>query len=457
MGRKWGGCVRRRKKIRQIVFITASILLLGGFWLEARLSQKATQRDLEYTYRRALGDMTDYVGGMEETLEKALFTGNGQTRNEVTAKLLEQSSGAKSAMAALPFSQEKTERISRFLSQVGDYALAMNREGTTESGNPSTMENISNLREYAKKLAAALTGIQARLTAEGANISKTERLLNQAEAIEEIPTLDDDVDQVAQEFSQFPTLLYDGPFSDHVTRRTPAALEALEGVTQDKAREKAAQILDAVLEEVEYVGEGGSQLPVYQFRWGSSMVAISKQGGELVYYKRAGQIENQKIGYQAALEAARSYISQWGFPELRESYYVITDNLCAINFHSAYKAPDGREVICYPDLVKVTIEMEEGGMMELDASGYWMNHQTRSVPALDVSREAGAEALNPRLAVEAASLAIIPTPGFEEILCWEYRCTAPDGRELLSYVNASTGLEERLFLIQRDEKGVLVN
>ena len=178
---------------------TAFILLLGGFWLEARLSQKATQRDLEYTYRRALGDMTDYVGGMEETLEKALFTGNGQTRNEVTAKLLEQSSGAKSAMAALPFSQEKTERISRFLSQVGDYALAMNREGTTESGNPSTMKNISNLREYAKKLTAALTGIQARLTAEGANISKTQRLLNQAEAIEEIPTLDDDVDQVAQE------------------------------------------------------------------------------------------------------------------------------------------------------------------------------------------------------------------------------------------------------------------
>ena len=224
--------------------------LLAGFWLDAHLTQKASQRDLEYVYRRALGDMTGYVSGMDQTLEKALFTGTGQTQSEVTAKLLEQSGGAKAAMAVLPFSQEKTERISRFLSQVGDYALAMNREGENKPTGSNMTDNISSLRQYARKLAEALNGIQARLTAEQADIAQAESLLNNVEAIEAIPVLDDDVDQVAQEFTHFPTLLYDGPFSDHISQRKPVALAAVEGVTQEAAQEQAAHILEVPKEKL---------------------------------------------------------------------------------------------------------------------------------------------------------------------------------------------------------------
>ncbi len=431
--------------------------LLAGFWLDAHLTQKASQRDLEYVYRRALGDMTGYVSGMDQTLEKALFTGTGQTQSEVTAKLLEQSGGAKAAMAVLPFSQEKTERISRFLSQVGDYALAMKREGENRPTGSNMTDNISSLRQYARKLAEALNGIQARLTAEQADIAQAESLLNNVEAIEAIPVLDDDVDQVAQEFTHFPTLLYDGPFSDHISQRKPVALAAVEGVTQEAAQEQAAHILEVPKEKLEFVAEGGSQLPVYQFRCGSAMLSLSKQGGRLVYYKQASQAGSKKLAYPAALEAAQTHLSRWGFSQLRESYYIMTDNLCAINFHSLYQTPDGQEVICYPDLVKVTIELEEGGAVEVDASGYWMNHQARQLKGPSLTQEEGAGAINPRLAVESASLALIPTPGLDELLCWEYHCTSADGREVLSYVNATTGREEQLFLVQRDEQGILVN
>lgn len=147
--------MKRRSRIRRRALLGACVALLAGFWLDAHLTQKATQRDLEYVYRRALGDMTGYVSGMDQTLEKALFTGTGQTQSEVTAKLLEQSGGAKAAMAVLPFSQEKTERISRFLSQVGDYALAMKREGENRPTGSNMTDNISSLRQYARKLAEA--------------------------------------------------------------------------------------------------------------------------------------------------------------------------------------------------------------------------------------------------------------------------------------------------------------
>ena len=59
--------------------------------------------------------------------------------------------------------------------------------------------------------------------------------------------------------------------------------------------------------------------------------------------------------------------------------------------------------------------------------------------------------------MESVRLAVIPTPGLDEVLCWEFSCKGGDGRQVLSYVNTGTGLEEQLYLLQIDDSGVLVS
>ena len=139
------------------------------------------------------------------------------------------------------------------------------------------------------------------------------------------------------------------------------------------------------------------------------------------------------------------------------SYFLINDNMAGFNFHGSLKTVDGQTVICYPDLMKVTVELEQGGTIEFDATGYVMNNHTRSVPAPKVSLDEVKNAVSPLLRVESGRLAIVPTPGLEELLCWELHCTAADGQEVLSYVNAETGLEEQLYILQKDEQGTLAN
>ena len=142
--------MKTRAKVRLITFALAVPVLLGGFWLDAHLTLRSSRTQLEYVYLRALGDLTDYVSGMGDTLHKSMYAGSPATRSALSAQLLEQAGGAKSAMAALPFSEEKTDRFNRFLSQAGDYAMALSRK-TFSGARPDSgdLENLKVLREYA--------------------------------------------------------------------------------------------------------------------------------------------------------------------------------------------------------------------------------------------------------------------------------------------------------------------
>lgn len=444
--------MKKRGKIRIFAFTVSLIFVLCGFLSLAKKEVVSRRTQLEYTYRRSLNDLVDYVSSMEDTLEKAPFIGGGMTQTTLSAKLLEQSEGAKAALSALPASQETGEVLSRFLSQTGDYALQLARLSAAGLALPETVrEDLANLHAYAGKLSGALQKAQTQLTSEAI----IDRLsFSQVEAM---PLLDDSFDEAAEAFSEFPALLYDGPFSDHILRRTPLALAEEPECTEAAAREIAAAFLEVPSESLSCAGVVGTTLASYSFSNEDSHINITKIGGKIAYFKKAGMIETGVLRYEDALEKAKEFLAGLGIPAMKESYYLISDHLCTINFSYEQELEDG-SVTCYPDLIKVTIELSQGGAVEYDASGYLMNHRARELPAPTLSQEEAAEHLSPLLTVQEAALALIPTPGLHEVLCWEFLCTAgetEDQKELLVYVNTETGQEEQLYLLQKDEHGVL--
>lgn len=450
--------MKKSTKIKLISFSTAFAFTLGGFLLDAKLTSKYQETELEYTYRRALNDLSDQVSGLRMTLKKAPYVSTPVMAGSVWARLLEQSGSAKSAMAVLPLSQEKADRISRFLSQVGDYALSLSRKSAEGKAlEDKDADSLHTLEEYAGKLSEALSDVQARLNAERASIGKTRSLLHNVDAVDELPALDDDFDEVSKEFSQFPSLLYDGPFSDHVEQREALFLKDKPGISQNDAAKKAAGFLSCEPEELTFAGEAGATLACYSFTRSGARVNVSKQGGEIVSFWKDANSAMPNLAYEDALDIAAGFLRQQGISSFQESYYVMSDNLCTINFaalcETAGEPP--QTVVCYPDLLKVTVELERGEMVEYDAAGYLMNHRERELPLPAVSDEDARKNISPRLTVKSAALALIPTPGLDEVLCYEYRCTAENGTEVLVYLNAVTGMEEQLYLVQKDEHGIL--
>lgn len=447
--------MKKQAKIRLASFTTAFVFVLGGFLLQAKLMNKNQGTQLEYTYLRALNDLSDTVSGLRFTLQKAAYVNTPTLVNAVCAKVLEESGTAKSAMAVLPLSQEKSQTISRFLSQAGDFALSLSRKSAAgEALSQEDRDNLRTLETYASSLLEALVQAQAQIQTEGMSLGVTRDAMNNTAPFDALPPLDDQFDAVAQTFSQFPSLLYDGPFSDHIAQQEPHFLQGLAQISQEQAAKEAAGFLGCPPEEVNFAWEGGNQIKVFTFTREQSSISLTKQGGKVQYFKKETASSTENLSTAEALQKARALLDTAGYASLKESYYVKSDNLCT--FHFSYESQEGMEVLCYPDLVKVTVELEQGEIVELDATGYLMNHQPRSFVPPALSKEDCAKNLSPALTVISSRLALIPSPGKNEVLCYEFSCTAQDGTKLLVYLNASTGLEEQLYLLQQNETGTLV-
>ena len=135
---------------------------------------------------------------------------------------------------------------------------------------------------------------------------------------------------------------------------------------------------------------------------------------------------------------------------MKESYYMISDGICVVNYASLQ---DG--ILCYPDLIKVGVALDSGDIVRFQAEGYLMNHTGRKLSA-SLSAADAQKKVSPNLTVQKSRLAVIPTPGLNEVLCWEFQCQGKNGDRVLVYMNAKTGYEEEILILQSTDNGILV-
>ena len=100
-------------------------------------------------------------------------------------------------------------------------------------------------------------------------------------------------------------------------------------------------------------------------------------------------------------------------------------------------------VTLYPDLVKV--QVSGGRVVGLEAGNYWRNHVERDLPEVTFSYQQALEAVNSRLNIISARLALIPSDTSYgrldgERLCYEFTCSLGQSRYLV-YIDVQTGVE----------------
>ena len=155
--------MNRRGKIRVGTFALAAALVLGASFALQAMEKSQAETTLSYVYQRAVNDLSGYVSGMEAALEKARYANTATAQTSLAAQLLEESSGAKAALAALPTSGENSNNINRFLSQAGDYASYLSRRLAAGSTlGEEEFNNLSSLRQYAQTLNQELQKLEER-------------------------------------------------------------------------------------------------------------------------------------------------------------------------------------------------------------------------------------------------------------------------------------------------------
>lgn len=425
--------------------LLAIALVAVSLWASRQRAQAQSYRTaVEAVYAQAYGELTDDLYQLENTLSKLLAVSSPSQYVLLLDEVWRLSGSAVSNMSHMPVSHVDTAQLNQFIVRLGDYAHALTKKAVR--GGIITAEDTDTIAQLRDSCAALAAEHEQKLREGKVPSGREDTYFVQQEE-----TQYKDSDDIAR----FPTLIYDGPFSESSEKLEPRGLSGAE-VDQGTAEQTARRITGL---DMTFSGTNEGQIPAYDFSFSDengnwAEASVTKQGGMLLYYMSpaAGDAEGRpdEAEGQKYRDIALARLGELGYEGMRSTYAQYYDGVAVINFAAVQ---DG--TILYSDLVKVWVDREAGKVCGIDARNYLFSHRTREIAQPLVSREEAQSMLSPGLQVQSHAMALIPVTPETEVLCHEFKCTLGEDSYIL-YINAANGEEEQIFKIIDSADGQLV-
>ncbi len=332
-------------------------------------------------------------------------------------------------------------KTSKFLTQVGDFAYSLNNQNMTGKAlNDDQYKTVEKLQSISSSLRTSLNDLQGQLTTGrmkwGELAGKGTPLFSKTSS--KMPA--QQFEKLDKTFQDYPKLIYDGPFSEHMVTAEPRGLTG-DAINVEQARQKVKDFFGA--DKVQGIDDTGKTdngtIKTYTFNVSikgapqdqKANIAVTQKGGHTYWmlYNRA--LDGKKISVD------------------KDTYYLSEDGSATINY--AYMQ---NNAIVYSDLIKVKIALDNGEVIGIESKGYLSAHTVRDLPAPKVTLEQARKKLNKRLNVLGSGLAVIPTPYKTEKLCYEFKGKL-NNKDCIVYINAETGEEEDILMILNTPNGIL--
>ena len=419
--------------------LIVSLLVYGIYFNRKAAEYKET---LHYQYDRAFYDLLDNVNNAETYLLKAVVTGTKEMQTLMLEEAGNAAAQAESCLALLPVDQNALSAVSDFLVQLKDISRSWDKAlvngGSLSDEQYATLEDLYG---YAQDLNGAVHTVWSDFSENG--------------NWEDLQLFEDN-DHLSEPFQDYPELIYDGPFSEHMKTTSQVNLTGAE-VTQEEAAAYVEKLFEFYTPTVEFNGENESQgLKVYSFTvtFGEehaymARADVTKTGGKLcsmIMYREVGE---PTLTAEQAVQAGESYLNALGYVDMEASYYTVQDGHVTANY--AY-VDNG--IICFPDMVKVKISLDNGEITGFESMSYLLNHRDRNFTQGKISISQAQSELSPHVTCTGSREAVIPNDFGGEEHVYQFTCTY-NGRDVLIYKDVNTGEETQVLIILESDNGVL--
>lgn len=436
-----------RTKARIVLYLSAVILVLGILSIVQTVKANKYEREAMITRQMALISLDEYLNNISTNLEKTIYANTPAMLSKLSTEMWREASSAKNSLSMLPTGESSLDNTYRFLSQIGEFVMSLQRK--TACGEELTASERNQLRQlydYCNSLNEQVQKMCYDLENGNFSFESTNSTLLKRD--DNISTISGSFDDVEQSISDLPSLIYDGPFSDHIEQGEAKYIKGLEEITKDKGLEIAKTVCSDA--DLEYSSDENGNIPCYLYQSENCTVAITKLGGKPLYMLSSEYVGETSYKYEDALKNALSYLKKIGYNELKESYYFIDDGVCTINFSAVQD-----DIVLYPDLIKVSVSLENGKVLSFDATGYISNHTERKNPENKISLVGAKENVNDELTIIDSRVCVIPTEWKTEQYCYEFHCKTKNDQELLVYIDSVTGQEDNILILLYSDNGVL--
>jgi germination protein YpeB len=440
-----------------IVIAVIAIVGIWGFYQYKQASE--LRQELDNQYNRAFYDMSGYVQNVEVLLIKSLITSSTSKTALTLQEAWRQANLAQTNLGQLPISTQVLESTSKFLTQVGDLAYSLNNQNL--QGKPLSEEQyktIEQLHGYSVSLGKSLNSLQGQLSTGrlkwGELASKGTPLFKKAST--NLPAKQ--FENIDKTFQNYPTLIYDGPFSDHMVTAEPKGVTG-NNINSEQAKKKVADFFGQ--DKVKAISDESKNDtgPIKTFSYKvtfkdkpddqAASIDVTQKGGHIFWMLLNRNSASAKLNIDQAKEVGRVFLRNHGYANMVDTYYLKEDNTATINY--AYKQDN---VIVYPDLIKLKIALDNGEVIGFESKGYLAAHTERKIPKPRMTEQQARALISKKMDVLSSGLAIIPTEYKSEIFTYEFKGKL-NNMDFLVYINADNGREENILMIVNTPNGVL--
>ncbi len=453
-------------RVYSITLIIFAVLIgIGIYQYRGKLQYRTY---LENQFQESFYEVMNYVRNVDSLLGKMYVTNKPSQRVSIFADIYKDAWNAQGALGKLPYAHQTIDETMHYLTQVSDFSYAMLVK-MGDGGNFSTEDenNMDALLGYSQKLTGELNKIRQNID-DGNRVvwgkiqKESEASLNNAVKTSVVGSMS----EVRNVLSDYPSLIYDGPFSEHIEQMESTFLKSKNMVTAEKAQSIAKMVIgEDKIQDISMVFRTETKekfvIPVYRFEVTlktngeeKAMIDITQQGGApywMLRYNANGNLKtssSNQVDRDVAQSEAKKFLDRIGYMNMEVNYFEEDRGVIVFNF--AYMQEG---VTMYSDLVKVKVSMENAEIMGFEALGYIMMHKERTLEDGMITEEKAREELSKSFIISRSRRAVIPLDSKKEVGCYEFLGKV-NGKEYLVYVNAQNARQEKILQVIRGTNGV---
>lgn len=432
------------------------VIILGGFCLYLANEKQEVVETLESSYTRSFYDLIEYMDNVETLLAKVQISNSSEYAAKTLTDIWRKADLAQSSLAQIPITHMTLEKVVQFLNQMSDYSYSLSQNLIDKDKlSEEEFKNLKNYYEKSKIINQTLSELIIDLNAGNISWKELTREENTNFLAQEVSNVSQDsFGGIEENMQDYEGLIYDGPFSDHMTSVTPLGLGSGE-VSVDEAQKRVYEFVDGnSIKNIQVEEVKEAKIPVYAFDItlnddSKVYIDVSIQGGKILWCMSNIQVSGEKISVEQAKQNAKDFLESHGIFNMQDTYYISENGMATINF-----AYEDDKIVCYPDLIKVKVSLADGSIIGMEAQSYYSSHTERTYKSPKITLEEARKNINSNIDVYYEGLALIPTDWKTEVLTYEFKGKVEEN-DFIVYINVETGREEKIFMIINTPNGIL--
>ncbi len=412
-----------------VLAIALGAVLIAFYQLKK--TDEQSNKTLESVYSSSYYSMVDSVNSLQVNADKFETVTTSLAQRDLLRDMEQDCAYIVAGLSVLPIDAENSNSAIKFFNQISGMCEAYIKK--IDKGESLSTEQLLlvDRAEY------ALSIIKSKLNTHNDLVRKGDYEFISVSVFDDegVTQFSNSIGGLTAGEVDYPTMIFDGPFSDALENKKILGLSTNE-ITKEEAESYLKEIVYKEQDiTIKYVNETQGDFITYDFEIKKDnmefVAQVTKRQGLLLTLSGYAPTEEPNISSEKAQELAKEFAKRVGFGDLEVVWLEVKDNVAYINL-----APTQEDVVLYPDLVKVKVDMYSQNIIGFESKNYAFNHVERNfetgITLADAEKELGFDyvVLNTRKAIIALENDI-------EVSVYEFACDRIDGLYYY-YIDANT-------------------